>query len=512
MQKLACTTVGLLGLMALAACGDDTEGSGGSGQGGAGGGATTTTSTSSSDGGGGGSTSDGGGGSTSDGGGGAGGGEGGGGGSAASAWVKYVESPANLAGLHTTSDGGVVVVFRFFGTKDFGGGAVTAVASGSFLVAKYASDGSHVWSKQIDPSAVAVINHTALGPNDVVYLTGRTQGTVDFGGGALAASSTDAFIASYDASGDHRWSKMLGGTGYDEGRRLATNAAGDVLLTGIVNGAVNLGGGALNASGTDAFFVLFDATGAHQSSLLFDDSGALANDSVNVGGAALDASRNIYLTGALRGTLTLGGLTSAGGTDVFLVKLASSGNILWGKRFGDTSGQGGSSVVLDATGKPTLVASFSGTVDFGGGTLTSALDTATNVAVARFDDQGNHLASRGFGNMYDVGATQTKIRGDGAILLAGSTVSSFTVDTIDLSSPGFDNNSFWLLLGPNDGALAGATYTSTETNLVFGADFGPDETVYVGGWHLGELSIGAETVPAPGSVYGSYWTRQPITP
>lgn len=506
MQKLAWTTLGIVGIAALAACGDDTEGSGGSGQGGA----TTTTSTSSSDGGGGGSTSDGGGGSTSDGGGGAGGGEGGG--SEASAWVEYVESPANLAGLHTTSDGGVVVVFRFLGTKDFGGGAVTAGASGSFLVAKYAPDGSHVWSKQIDPSAVASINDTALGPNDVVYLTGRTQGSVDFGGGALAASSTDAFIASYDAGGDHRWSKMLGGTGYDEGARLVTNAAGDVLLTGIVNGAVNLGGGALNASGTDAFFVLFDATGAHQSSLLFDDSGALANSSADVFGCAIDASRNIYLTGALRGTLTLGGLTSAGGTDVFLVKLASSGNILWGKRFGDTSDQHGNHVLLDTTGKPTLVASFIGTVDFGGGTLTSALATAQNLAVARFDEQGNHVASRGFGNMYQQQTSSASMRADGTLLIGGDTTSSLTVDTIDLSSPGFDNNSFWLLLGPNDGALAGATYTSPQSNYVVGADFGPGETVYVGGWHLGELSIGAETVPAPGSGYGSYWARQPITP
>ena len=67
-----------------------------------------------------------------------------------------------------------------------------------------------------------------------------------------------------------------------------------------------------------------------------------------------------------------GPLTSAGGIDIFLAKFDPAGNHLWSKRFGDGFSQIGYSVTVDGADNVLFTGAFSGSVDFGGGPLTSA--------------------------------------------------------------------------------------------------------------------------------------------
>src|SRR5579883_2710536 len=79
------------------------------------------------------------------------------------------------------------------------------------------------------------------------------------------------------------------------------------------------------------------------------DTGAPAAWSARYGDPALqdgyavvsDAAGNLFVAGTLYGTADFGGgpLTSAGGADVFLVKLDASGRHVWSTRFGDASDQ-----------------------------------------------------------------------------------------------------------------------------------------------------------------------------
>ncbi|MCP4785811.1 MAG: hypothetical protein GY878_19890 [Fuerstiella sp.] len=58
---------------------------------------------------------------------------------------------------------------------------------------------------------------------------------------------------------------------------------------------------------------------------------------------AVDSSGNVYTTGKFYGTVDFDpgagttNLTSNGGTDVFVSKLDSSGDLVWAKSFGDTA-------------------------------------------------------------------------------------------------------------------------------------------------------------------------------
>src|SRR5439155_17823959 len=68
--------------------------------------------------------------------------------------------------------------------------------------------------------------------------------------------------------------------------------------------------------------------------------------------------------------------TSAGGDDVFVVKFDPAGNVLWSRSFGDILDDTPRAVATDASGNVFVTGDFEGTVNFGGGPVTSvdALD------------------------------------------------------------------------------------------------------------------------------------------
>jgi hypothetical protein len=106
----------------------------------------------------------------------------------------------------------------------------------------------------------------------------------------------------------------------------------------------------------------------------------------------------VLVAGNFAGSVDFGGgvLTSSGPGDVFVVKLDASGQHVWSRRFGSASGQVAYGVATDADGSVLVTGVFYGAIDFGGGALTSA--GAADIFVAKLDPDGNHLWSRRFGD------------------------------------------------------------------------------------------------------------------
>ncbi|MGK3963810.1 hypothetical protein WMF01_24855 [Sorangium sp. So ce1667] len=116
-----------------------------------------------------------------------------------------------------------------------------------------------------------------------------------------------------------------------------------------------------------------------------------------------DAMGNYYVTGFFEGTADLGAgpLTSAGGQDVFLLKLDPSGALLWSKRFGTPFNEIGWAVAVDGNGDVLFAGSYDGAwggptgLDFGGGAIGDP-DGDQAIFVAKLDADGNHIWSGGF--------------------------------------------------------------------------------------------------------------------
>jgi hypothetical protein len=196
-------------------------------------------------------------------------------------------------------------------------------------------------------------------------------GTADFGGGVLtSAGNNDVFVAKFDAAGNHSWSQRFGGSLNEGGYSVATDASGNVYLTGFFLDTINFGGAALVSAGfSDIFLAKFISTGAHQWSKRFGDADGQTPRSVAVVG-----SGEVILTGVFGGSVNFGGgvLTEAGSGDIFIAKFGTAGNHLRSKRFGDANFQDVSCAAVDGSGNAIVIGGFEGAVNFGGGALTSS--------------------------------------------------------------------------------------------------------------------------------------------
>jgi hypothetical protein len=320
--------------------------------------------------------------------------------------------------------GNVLVTGFFEGTVNFGGGDLTSAGLEDIFVAKFDAGGNHIWSKRFGDGLTQAARGVTVDGSGNVFVTGNFAGTVNFGGGPLAnPNDLDIFVVKFDAAGNHQWSQNFGNVLAQSGKSVAVDGFGNVLLTGQITGAVDFGGGPLPvAVGPDVFVAKFDSDGNHIWSLSFGGgSGDQWGNSVTV-----DGSNNVVVTGYFWHSVNFGGgeLTSAGAADVFVVKFDSDGNHLWSDGFGDASYQTGQSVAVDGSENVIFTGFFSGTVNFGGGPLTSAgLD---DIFVAKFDSDGNHLWGKRFGDSdYQTGQS-VAVDGSGSVIVTG-----FFDDTVD---------------------------------------------------------------------------------
>ncbi|MCE3225590.1 MAG: hypothetical protein K0S32_141 [Bacteroidetes bacterium] len=167
------------------------------------------------------------------------------------------------------SDGSNIFISGLFnGTVDFDPSAATAnlIPTGStdIYFAKYNNSGQYLWAKNIgsggSENAHAI---TCLG-NDIL-LTGYFSGTIDMDPGPgtsnlSTAAMSDAFLARYDANGQHLWSfncpSNIGSAG---GNDVETDGNGNVWICGNYNGSVDFDPSASTAmlnsvsGGTDGF-------------------------------------------------------------------------------------------------------------------------------------------------------------------------------------------------------------------------------------------------------------------
>jgi hypothetical protein len=353
-------------------------------------------------------------------------GPGGGGGGAV--WSKsYGGSGTDMArSVKVDSGGNAIVAGQYQGIVDFGAGAVTSYTNATsgptvdIFVAKYSASGSPVWSRSIGGNASDSANAVAVDSSSNVVVTGYQASTsADYGGGMLASrGSNDIFVAKYSSTGGYLWAKTVGGTGVDEGTGVATDAAGNVYVTGHFSQAVDFGGGSLTSAGSmDVFLVKYSSTGAHVWSKRIGGSG------FDMGGAVgVDSAGNVVVAGNFQGTIDCGGgpLTSAGLGDLFVAKYSPTGQHLWSKRFGGTGDDSVHGVAVDGAGDVFLTGQFKNTINFGVGAPNLTSGGNEDIFLAKLAGAtGGHVWSKRFGSLRTDIAYGIALDGGGDVAITG---------------------------------------------------------------------------------------------
>ena len=290
-------------------------------------------------------------------------------------WAKALAGPVPYA-VAVDGSGNVVVTGYYYGTVDFGGGAISSInGSTDIFVAKYSPNGSYLWAKSYGGTNTDMARAVAVDGNGNVVVAGYFWGTANFGGGSLTSfGSNDIFVAKYASDGSYVWAKQFGGTGADYAYGVAVDGAGNVLVAGTFANTVDFGGGALTAStsGGDIFLAKYTPSGGYLWAKHFGGTSAFGSVAYAVG---VDSNGNPLLTGWINDFVNFGGgpLTAPlNSYDIFVAKFNSAGDYQWAKRAGAEGSDYGNSVAADSGGNVLVAGYFTTSADFGCGTLSSA--------------------------------------------------------------------------------------------------------------------------------------------
>ncbi len=337
-------------------------------------------------------------------------------------WAKRFGSVSNESAtfpvqIAVDATGQIALAGAANGAIDFGGGPLDgAVKEKDFdvVVARFDDQGNHVWSKRFgDSPRPQVATQVALDAGGDVVVAGWFQGAVDFGGGPLPITldtAQNGFVARFEGqTGAHVWSQAVDAMGSTDVGSLATDTNGDVLVAGTLDGAVNVGGGTV--TGTGLYLARFDDSGDYAAGA----SPPTASGRRTRTAAAFDRLGDALLTGTYGGTIQFGNtpmLSDAAGLDSFLVKLDPTGAPQWSLAVPTTL------VTVDAVPNIVVAGSFTGTVDLGRGTLTSA--GGSDIILAKLDPTGAQLWARSFGDAANQhGSAVAVVPGSNRIVLAG---------------------------------------------------------------------------------------------
>ena len=207
-------------------------------------------------------------------------------------------------------------------------------------------------SNQSATTGTTTATNTVVDSNGNVYVIGNATG--DFGS-QLNQGTQDAYLTKYDSAGNVVWQKLLGSAGTANGYGLALDPSGGVVVTG--SSTADLTTTSVANGNTDSFVARYDALG---NQTWIKQIQTLANNQSNA--VSVDASGNVYIGGSVSGyplanevngqTSIPGGVigsgqTAQGGSDAFLVKFDSKGNLLAENQFGTS---GNDQVSATATG------------------------------------------------------------------------------------------------------------------------------------------------------------------
>ena len=332
-----------------------------------------------------------------------------------------------------------------------------------------------------------------------IYVTGPYVGGLDLGGGALQnAGKNDLYVAKFDAAGKHLWSKSFGGVGQDTGSAVTLDRSGNVWVTGSFQNVVDFGGGMLTSAGNSDVFILSlgGADGAYRSAWRYG-----GGDNETAVGIGVDSTGAVVITGAFGTSVDFGGgmLTSAGNFDGYLLKVSSTGAYVWARRFGDYEVDTGSGVVIGAGDDVFMVGSFVGTSDIGGGAVNAAGPMLGEVLVARLSATGTVKWSKGIGARFDAYFPAIALDPSGNLFLATTFEGSCSVGGAIYNSDGFTDVAVakWTGDGVHEWSyqLSGPGYEYSD-----GVTSDPQGNMIVVGHFNGQAKFGGPYIKS----YGNY--------
>ena len=259
-------------------------------------------------------------------------------------WAKAmggVQREEGGSGIAVDGSGNVYTTGSFIGTADFdpGPGVANLTSAGGtgssarreIYVSKLDAAGNYVWAKAMGGTFSDEGASIAVDPSGNVYTTGYFDSAADFDPGPNVTTLTgireSIFVSKLDSAGNFVWAKAMDGNSGSSGMDIAVDESGNVFTTGYFFATVDLDPGVGTAFHTsaghrDIFVSKLSSAG------IFAWAHSMGSDTADEGTSiTVDASGKVYTTGFYAETVDFNpeypgaNITSAGGDDIFVVKL-----------------------------------------------------------------------------------------------------------------------------------------------------------------------------------------------
>eukprot|EP00981_Chlorochromonas_danica_P010854 scaffold3486_cov185-Ochromonas_danica.AAC.1 len=296
-------------------------------------------------------------------------------------------------------------------------------------------------------------NAVAVNGSESIYVVGGWYGS---------PYSQPVFLK-FATNGTLLFVQHLTTNGNADGYALAIDKENNIIITGGVLGDFQ---GLTNAGNQDIFVVKYSASGDLIYTKLY---GTSSDDGAN--GIRIDSLNNIYLTGSTNGALN--GETSIGSMDAFLMKLDSTGSVIYTKLFGETGDDVGNALVLDRDSNIYITGYISDT------------NGSPSLILTKFDSSGNQLYTKfsSTTNGYVYGTAIAIDEDNGFLYIVGPT------------SAALDNNAYYggmdFILqkySTNGDKIYTAQYGTTKDDYGTGVFVDDDHNVFITGSTTGNLS------------------------
>jgi len=338
----------------------------------------------------------------------------------------------------------------------------------------------------------------AVAPNGDAYVVGYFDGECDFGpAGKIAAAGdqtvkksppTDAFVVKVGADGKIAWARTFGGPRDDLANGVAVRG-NQIVVVGSFLDEMRIGEFVKKSMGSDDLFIAaFDLAGTP---LWVWHAGGIDSDGANTVAATPDGGWIVGGSYSSTGHFEKTELTSKGGTDAFLMKLAGNGDLEWVKSFGGRYHDRIRHVGVDGQGNIYVQGEFRDSADWGGPKpLVAAGGADFDVVLAKYDLNGDHKWSKRFGGQFDEMAGGLAVDPAGNVTITGAFRKQISFgDGDDHTSLGEDD--IYVARFDADGKLAWAhTYGAERDDAGNGIASDAAGNTVLTGWFQNSVDFG----------------------
>jgi hypothetical protein len=261
------------------------------------------------------------------------------------------------------AESALYVVGEFYSSCDFtpgGGGTKTSNGGADCYVSYFSDDGSWSWTQTWGGTQSEACFSVTSDSSGNAFITGIFNGTTDLdpntGFTKTSNGQYDVFLTKFDKYNAWQWGKVWGGTGFDTGNCIDTDATGHVYVMGDYRNTVDFnpaGGGTkiANGGGPDCYLSKFDTNGIWWWTETWGGPSSEYGNSVFVGEDGYiytggEFSQTVDFNPSGGGTETSGGFTS----DSFISVFDANGTWQWVETWGGSDNDEVFSVAVDNLG------------------------------------------------------------------------------------------------------------------------------------------------------------------